>query len=66
MGRQASEANRTLGRRQGRKLIAKEFMVTQEFAPVEQKLEMPKKTEEDKAFDERVHELKDEIRKRII
>ena len=66
MARNATEREQTLGRRGGRKLIAKEFMVTQENIPAEQKLAEPAMTEEDHAFEERVNELKDEIRKRTI
>ena len=66
LARNATEAEKTLGRRGGRKLVAKEFNVTQEDIPAEQKLAEPAMTEEDHAFEERVNELKDEIRKRII
>ena len=66
LARHLTEKEKTLGRRGGRKLIAKEFNVTQENIPAEQQLEVLAKTEEDHAFEERVEELKDEIRKRII
>ena len=41
MARNATEAEKTLGRRGGRKLVAKEFNVTQEDIPAEQKLAEP-------------------------